>query len=71
MTPTVPACPCGGTEYEQGFIDDAVNGRVRWIQGPLVLGLFGNAKRSGPKRPVLAMRCTACSRLELVAGDPV
>jgi hypothetical protein len=68
--PSAPAtCPCGSTTFEQGFVDDAVNGRVRWFRGAMRLGIFGNARRSGLKRTVLAMRCTACSRLELYAGE--
>ena len=60
-------CTCGGTEFEDGFIDDVLQGRVRWIEGEVEIGIFGNAKRSGPNWVVVARRCTACSRLELVA----
>ena len=64
-------CPqCGGAAFEQGFIDDAVQGRVRWFAGRLQIGMFGNAKRSGrPKLPISALRCATCSRLELFAGE--
>ena len=67
MTEGVLTCTCGGTEFERGFIDDVMQGRVRWIAGEVEIGIFGNAKRSGPNRIVLAMRCAACSRLELIA----
>lgn len=68
MTETMMTCQCGSTSFEDGFIDDAVNGRVRWFSGPMQTGLFGNARRSGPKRTVLAWMCTTCSRLQLFAG---
>lgn len=62
-------CPCGGTEFEVGFVDDVVNGRVRWLAGALEVGLFGNAKRGGrDQRGIEAARCASCSRLELFAG---
>ncbi|MGN0062912.1 MAG: hypothetical protein ACI379_01615 [Nocardioides sp.] len=65
-------CPwCGGTEYQEGFIDDVAQGRVRWLAGTFVRGLFGNAKSrsSLPQTVVTAYRCTTCNRLELVAGE--
>jgi hypothetical protein len=65
---TGQACPaCGETDFEEGFIDDAVSGKVRWFSGRMRLGMFG-AKRVGlPRRTVRALRCVACSRLELYA----
>ena len=63
-------CPnCGSTSFEEGFIDDVLNGRVRWLRGAMEIGFLGNAKRSGQQRMILAWRCTTCSRLELYAGD--
>ena len=64
------ACPaCGGGDFDEGFIDDMSvgNGRVRWLSGRFRQGFWGGAKGrgAGKGRPVLAYRCTACSRLEL------
>lgn len=69
MTTPSTTCPrCGSAETEPGFIDDTVNGRVRWLAGPLNVGSFGNTKRIGRTRtPILASRCTGCDRLELFA----
>lgn len=69
--PHTMTCPfCGGTEYEPGFVDDVAQGRIRWLAGKLEHGMFGNAKNRTrlPQAPVLAYRCTGCSRLELFAG---
>ena len=78
-TPDVPdadarslfVCPnCGGTEFEQGFVDDDRQGRVRWLAGRLERGPLGNARKLGlRKTSVIAHRCVRCSRLELYALD--
>lgn len=60
---------CGSQTLEEGFIDDAAQGQVAWLQGPREVGFFGNPKRSGPRAPVLAYRCPRCSHLELFAGQ--
>jgi hypothetical protein len=64
-----PCTNCGGTEFDEGFIDDVSSGRVRWLPGVLQMGMFGITNRKGPKRSILATRCTTCSRLDLYAGD--
>ncbi|WP_211349026.1 hypothetical protein [Nocardioides litoris] len=71
--PDAYPCPrCGSTSFTPGFVDDTVSGRVRWLAGRFQRGLLGNAKGRGLGRgvPVLAYRCTGCSRLELFAVDP-
>ncbi|XBB67671.1 hypothetical protein ABFU82_26790 [Nocardioides sp. WV_118_6] len=68
----VVVCPCGSTEFQQGFIDDARQGRVRWLSGLPETGLLGHLKTGGRvQRAVRAARCTQCSRLELYATDPL
>jgi hypothetical protein len=67
-------CPaCGGTDFEDGFVDDTSvgNGRVRWVAGRFRVNMFGGAKGRGigRGRPVLAYRCQACDRLELYVGE--
>jgi hypothetical protein len=67
-------CPrCGGLEFEPGFVDDTVQGRVRWLPGRFERGVFGNAKGRMTRRrhAVLAYRCTACDRLEMYVGEQV
>ena len=61
-------CPCGGTEFEAGFIDDTHIGTVRWFEGGMLPGPLGSGRQMGRKRrAVEALRCTRCSRLELYA----
>lgn len=65
-----PCLRCGNTAHEEGFVDDTVNGRVRWILGAPEIGLFGNARRVGRPRGVIsAWRCINCSRLEFTVGE--
>ncbi|WP_340537316.1 hypothetical protein [Nocardioides sp. GXZ039] len=69
---TAYPCPnCGSTTYQEGWVDDDRQGRVRWIAGQLRRSAFGNAKGRvrNAKLSVIAYRCTHCSRLELYALD--
>lgn len=64
MTPQCPSC--GGSEFEEGFIETLGQNGVRWMSGPLKLNIFGTAKKSKLARhPILARACTTCDRLEL------
>lgn len=61
-------CPCGSTSFEDGFIEDVAQGKVRWVEGAIEFGLLGNTKRSFRNhRMVRAVRCTACGQLVLFA----
>lgn len=61
-------CPCGSTSFEDGVIEDIAQGRVRWISGPMQLGLLGKPKTRGREcRWVRAWCCTACRQLTLYA----
>lgn len=70
--PPAYACPaCGSTEFEEGFIDDVSNGRVRWLAGPIKMGVFNTRKMGRARRIISAWRCGGCNRLELIAApDP-
>lgn len=69
-TAEFPCSRCGGNSFDEGFVDDATNGRVRWLEGPVEYGMLGNTKKFGrTQRMVVALRCTNCSRLELIAGE--
>lgn len=70
MTEQLWICPaCGAGECEEGFIDEVGSGAVRWLEGPVEYTAMGNTKSSGTRqRIVRALRCTACTRLEIFAG---
>jgi hypothetical protein len=66
---------CGGEQLGPGFLEDtgeSARGHVRWIEGPLQLGVFGGARKLGkPRRAISAYRCADCGHLELFALDPL
>ena len=69
-TPPAYACPaCHSTEFEEGFIDDVSEGRVRWLAGPIEMGLFNTRKMGRARRLIGAWRCVGCNRLELIAAQ--
>ncbi len=70
MTQPIACLRCGSTQLADGFIDDTVQGRVRWLAGPIEVSMFGNTHRMGRDRSLIrALRCTACGHLELFATD--
>lgn len=66
---TTLTCPCGSTWFEEGFIDDVAQGKVRWVAGEINVGLFGHAQRSGREhRFIRALCCTECGMLMMSAA---
>jgi hypothetical protein len=65
-----PACPsCGGTDFEEGFVETLGQNGVRWMAGPIKVTLFGWARKSGrAHHTLLADACTSCDRLEFRRG---
>jgi hypothetical protein len=62
---------CGSAHLEEGFVADHGNASklyAQWVGGPIRLGLLGFAKLAGrPTAAIVALRCSACSHLELFA----
>ena len=65
--PPLVCLRCGSIEFEPGFIDDVSQGRVRWIEGAVKLGVWSTRKLGRARRVVEAFRCVRCNRLELFA----
>ena len=67
---TAPTCPnCGSARFEDGFVDSASEGQVRYFAGEREEGVFGVRRFGLERRTVIARRCLDCSRLDLFAGD--
>lgn len=63
-------CPsCGSPRFEDGFVESASEGQVRYFSGEREEGFFGVRRFGLERRTVIARRCLDCSRLELFAGD--
>lgn len=74
MTTLPHRCPqCGGS-LKEGFVRDQREHRhdtAFWVEGPVERSFFfGVRLRGRRKAEIVALRCDACSRLEMFAPNP-